>query len=246
MTDPYKVFIPARYTSTRLPGKPLLDIAGKPLLQHVFESACKSKAEKVLIATDDQRIFDVARSFGADVIMTSSKHMSGTDRLAEAITTTGEADDMVIVNLQGDELGMPAALIDQVANILIKHQNGKIATLCEPIDDDKDVDNPNVVKVIFDKNNIAIYFSRAAIPWCENAEKHNYFRHLGLYAYRAEFLKQFSKMPCCDLEKHESLEQLRAMYNGENIYIEEACDRAGIGIDTGDDLERARQYLLNH
>jgi 3-deoxy-manno-octulosonate cytidylyltransferase (CMP-KDO synthetase) len=212
----------------------------------VFESACKSKAKDVLIATDDQRIFEVAQAFGANVVMTSSTHTSGTDRLAEAITILEEPDDTIIVNLQGDEIGMPATLIDQVAKIIITRQNSKMATLCELIDDRDNISNPNVVKVVFDNNDRAIYFSRAVIPWGAKPDNCKYYRHIGLYAFRSGFLKQFSNMPRCELEESESLEQLRVLYNGEEIYIDVARDKAGIGVDTEDDLERARQYLLGN
>ena len=237
------VIIPARYASTRLPGKVLLHIAGKPLLQHIYQAACQSNAAQVLIATDDQRIFDVAKSFGAKAVMTSTKHTSGTDRLAEAVIILNEPDDKIIVNLQGDEIGMPPALIDQVAEILIKRKDGKMATLCERIDSERDIYDPNVVKVVFSKNNSAIYFSRLAIPWHRSDQQHKHFRHIGLYAYRVKFLKEFRQMTHCDLERCESLEQLRVLYHGENIYIEETCIRSGMGVDTQDDLDRARKQF---
>ena len=240
----FKVIIPARMASTRLPGKMLLDIAGKPLLQHVYLAAGQSKAEQILIATDDQIIFNTARTFGAECIMTSSAHTSGTDRLAEVIDKLGFADETIIVNVQGDEMGMPPALINQVAGLLINQAAGKMATLCEPIRNEHDIKDPNVVKVVFNGNKQALYFSRAAIPWHKQGLNEKYYRHIGLYAYRAAFLSEFSRMPGCELEQKESLEQLRALYYGATILIDEACAQCGIGIDTAADLKRARELFF--
>lgn len=245
----FQIIIPARYASTRLPGKPLLEINGKRLIQHVYESACQCEAEKVYIATDDQRIQEIAESFGADVIMTATDHLSGTDRLAEAVSILQLENEAIIVNLQGDEIGMPASIVHQVAKGLHDHPQHSIATLCERIDQKEDIKDPNIVKVVFDENNTALYFSRAAIPYSREGQTQretqqaNYFKHLGLYAYRVAYLKKFSGTPACELERSESLEQLRALVTGEKIYIEEACASAGIGIDTEDDLVRARQQI---
>ena len=240
----YKVIIPSRYASTRLPGKPLLDIAGKPLLQHVYETARSSRAEKVIIATDDDRIQAVARSFGAEVIMTSRDHKSGTDRLAEVINRLEEPDDSIIVNLQGDEFGMPPELVDQVACALHANTGRSMASLCEPIKVREDYENSNVVKVVMDATNAALYFSRSPVPW----SKQGWFpgcahRHIGLYAYRCGFLRKFSATPVCALEQSESLEQLRALFQGEKIHIEIARSQTGIGIDTPEDLEKARSTI---
>ncbi len=226
-----------------MPGKPLLDIHGKPLIQHVYESACQSSAEHITIATDDLRIKETAESFGAEVIMTAADHQSGTDRLAEVAESLDLADEEIIVNLQGDEVGMPTELLHQVASGLHKHPDHRIATLCERIDDLADINDPNIVKVVFDENNTALYFSRATIPHARDGQIQDglYYKHLGLYAYRVAYLKKFSTTPVCDLERSESLEQLRALYTGEKIYIEEACAAAGIGIDTERDLIKARQ-----
>lgn len=243
MTDTFKVIIPARYASTRLPGKPLLLIGGKHLLQHVYESACASKADQVIIATDDQRILDAAAGFGAETVMTAATHTSGTERIAEVIIRLNDPDDNIIVNLQGDEIGMPPALINQTAEILQKYHSARMSTLYERISNRDDIDDPNVVKVVVGKNNTALYFSRAAIPWNHSGKVQDYFRHIGLYAYRAAFLRELRQMSPCDIEKAESLEQLRVLYHGVEIYIEEACTAPGIGIDTEDDLERARQYF---
>jgi 3-deoxy-manno-octulosonate cytidylyltransferase (CMP-KDO synthetase) len=217
------------------------------LIQHIYESACRCDAEKVYIATDDRRIQEKAESFGAEVILTAPDHLSGTDRLAEAVSILQLEDEAIIVNLQGDEIGMPASLIHQVAKGLHDHPHHNIATLCERIDSEEDINDPNVVKVVFDQNNTALYFSRATIPYSSqgpiegNNQQANYFKHLGLYAYRVAYLKKFSTTPVCELERSESLEQLRALFTGEKIYIEKACASAGIGIDTEEDLFRARQ-----
>jgi 3-deoxy-manno-octulosonate cytidylyltransferase (CMP-KDO synthetase) len=245
----FHIIIPARYASTRLPGKPLLEINGKPLIQHVYESACQCEAEKIYIATDDTRVQEVAKSFAAEVVMTATDHASGTDRLAEVVSILGLNDEEIIVNLQGDEIGVPDSLIHQLAKGLHEHPEHSIATLCERINNDADINNPNIVKVVFDQNNTALYFSRAAIPHLRQSQKQdqfqqqNYFKHLGLYAYRVGYLKKFTATPVCELERSESLEQLRALYTGEKIYIEEACVPAGIGIDTEEDLNKARQQF---
>ena len=243
MSNSYKVIIPARYESSRLPGKPILDIGGKTLLQHAYDAARQSKADEVIIATDDQRIADVANAFGADVIMTSTDHSSGTDRIAEVVEKRGISDPECIVNLQGDEIAMPPQLIDQVAGLLLSSDSCNLATLCEPIASEKDINNTNIVKVVFNINKSAIYFSRLPIPYHKTGGTTEYYRHLGIYAYRAGFLKIFSSWPVCELEKLESLEQLRALYYGEQILIEEVLVDSGIGVDTEEDVERARQLV---
>jgi 3-deoxy-manno-octulosonate cytidylyltransferase (CMP-KDO synthetase) len=242
----FQVVIPSRYQARRLPGKPLLDIGGITLIQHVYDAARNSQAERVIIATDDERIEDVARSFGAEVIMTAAEHNSGTDRITEVIKRKNYAEDMIVVNVQGDEFALPAALIDQVAKALNENPDKEMATLCEKITDLEDLENPNVVKVLRDINNTAIYFSRSAIPWQEKTSKVKelvspIYRHIGIYAYRAGFLKRFSDLHACPLEEAEKLEQLRAIYNGYSIHVEEACAESGIGIDSEEDLERARK-----
>ena len=251
----FQIIIPARYASTRLPGKPLLEINGKPLIQHVYESACQCGAENVYIATDDSRIKNKAESFGAEVIMTATDHMSGTDRLAEVASILLLKDEEIVVNLQGDEIGVPAKLVHQVVKSLNDHPDHRIATVCKRIDNEADINDPNVVKVVFDQNNTALYFSRAAIPHSKGSheegqkdkmnQQQSYFMHIGLYAYRVAYLKKFGVTPTCELERRESLEQLRALYTGEKIYIEEACVSAGIGIDTEEDLSRARQQIAH-
>lgn len=243
----YKVIIPARHASTRLPGKPLLDIGGKPLLQHVYESACQSSATGVVIATDDEGVFSAAQGFGAVVCMTSANHESGTERLAEVVAMHHDPDEAVIVNLQGDEYGMPPALLDQVAGLLLESDDAAMATLCEPLTDAADFNNPHVVKVVYDQAGNALYFSRAPIPWCDSAGGETVaYRHLGLYAYRAGFLKHYVSLPVSKLERLERLEQLRALDHGYRIRISIACDKPGVGIDTPEDLEVARKSVSNY
>lgn len=239
----FTVIIPARYASARLPGKPLLDIGGKPLIQHVYEAACRCQAHQIYIATDDMRIKERAEEFGAQVILTSSGHTSGTDRLAEAACILGLKNDQIIINLQGDELGMPAGLIHQVASAIYRQREFNIATLYEPIEKSVDVNDPNIVKVVFDQHNKALYFSRAAIPYITRQHTSLHYRHIGLYAYRVAYLKKFTITPMAILERYESLEQLRALVCGENIYIEKACESAAIGIDTEADLLAAHQWV---
>ncbi len=251
MSVAFQVVIPCRFGARRLPGKSLLDIGGITLIQHVYDAARKSQAESVIIATDDERIDDAARSFGAEVIMTATAHNSGSDRIAEVIERKNYQDDMIVVNVQGDEFGLPPMLIDQVAKSLHDNPDRQMATLCEQISEIADIEDPNVVKVIRDKNNKAIYFSRSAIPRQEDistVEKliSPVYRHIGTYAYRAGFLKLLSKLEPCALERAEKLEQLRAIYHGYSIQIEEACTNSGIGIDTEEDLGRARKLIDNY
>ncbi|MGE0081873.1 MAG: 3-deoxy-manno-octulosonate cytidylyltransferase [Thiohalomonadaceae bacterium] len=245
----FRVIIPARYASTRLPGKPLLDIAGKPMLQHVFERALESGAAEVVIATDDNRIRAAAEAFGAPVCMTAAHHRSGSERLAEVVAQLGYGSDEVIVNLQGDEPLMPPALLRQVAAGLMEHPAAPMATLCTPIDTARELFDPNVVKVVTDAQGYALYFSRAPIPWDRDAQaarpgelpagvKH--YRHLGIYAYRAGFLARYVGTPACELETRESLEQLRVLWMGEKIHVAEAAALPGPGVDTPADLEKVR------
>ncbi|MDH5361441.1 MAG: 3-deoxy-manno-octulosonate cytidylyltransferase [Gammaproteobacteria bacterium] len=250
----FRVVIPARYASSRLPGKPLLDIAGKPMVQHVYERACNCGAESVLVATDDQRIADAVCSFGGQVCMTSTTHPSGTDRLAEVVGIMGYDDEDIIVNMQGDEPLIPPQLIQQVAMDLAEFEDASISTICTPIDSVEELFNPNVVKVVMDHLNYAIYFSRATIPWHRDAfmtDKENipagvqYHRHLGIYAYRSRFLKRYSSLQISPLEQIESLEQLRAIWHGYRIHVSLAAEPPGMGVDTEDDLELVRSVLVN-
>lgn len=247
----FKIVIPARYASSRLPGKPLLDIAGKPMLQHVFERAQESDADDVIIATDDQRIADVASQFGADVCMTSDQHRSGTDRLAEVASQRAFADDDIIINVQGDEPCLPALLINQVAADLAEYPAADMASLFSKIQLEKHVFDPNVVKVVMDAQGYALYFSRAPIPWMRDHFSSDnplpadmpHYRHIGLYGYRAAFLKHYAEITPCLLEMEESLEQLRALFHGKKIHMSEALISAGHGVDTESDLNEVRQLF---
>ncbi len=251
----FYVVIPARYASTRLPAKPLKDIAGKPMIQHVYERACESAAAQVIIATDDARIESVAKSFGARVCMTSAAHNSGTDRLQEVATQLGLMPDDIVVNVQGDEPLIPPAVINQVAANLAAKDYASVATLSEPIHSLDDFRNPNIVKVVADQTGKALYFSRAPIPWPRdhfakadiNRLPDNFpaQRHIGIYAYRVALLNRFITWPQALLEQIESLEQLRVLARGEAIHIAEACAAVPGGVDTEADLLRVKAILEN-
>ncbi|MCD5982070.1 3-deoxy-manno-octulosonate cytidylyltransferase [Pseudomonas sp. CDFA 610] len=252
MTTDFTVVIPARYGSSRFPGKPLKVIAGKPMVQLVWEQARKSNAQRVVVATDDARIFEACQAFGAEVLMTRDDHNSGTDRLAEVATQLGLAADAIVVNVQGDEPMIPPAVIDQVASNLAAHPEAGISTLAEPIDDVAALFNPNVVKVSSDINGLALTFSRAPLPWARDALAVNrdelpagvpYRRHIGIYAYRAGFLHDFVSWGPCQLENTENLEQLRALWNGVRIHVADALEALPAGVDTPEDLERVRRLL---
>jgi 3-deoxy-manno-octulosonate cytidylyltransferase (CMP-KDO synthetase) len=252
MTAAFSVVIPARFASTRLPGKPLQVIAGKPMIQHVWEQACRSAAQQVVVATDDARIVSACEAFGARVVLTRAEHNSGTDRLAEVATQLGLASDAIVVNVQGDEPLIPPAIIDQVAANLAAHPEAGIATLAEPIDDVQALFNPNVVKVSADINGLALTFSRAPLPWARDALARDrtvlpagvpYRRHIGIYAYRAGFLHDFVAWGPCQLEDTECLEQLRALWHGVRIHVADAIESPPAGVDTPEDLERVRQLL---
>lgn len=249
----FHIIIPARYASTRLPGKPLRQLAGKSILQHVYEQANKSLAKSVIIATDDERIKQAADAFGADVCMTSTEHTSGTERLAEVIDIKEFAEDDIILNLQGDEPMMPPACLDQVASLLVDNAECKMASLCEPVTTVEDLFDPNVVKVVLDKNRHAIYFSRAPLPWHRDdfagnakvlpSDKDLYYRHIGLYAYRAGFIKTYLTLAASPIEKAESLEQLRVLWHGYKIAMDIARESPGPGIDTEDDLQKVEAMI---
>lgn len=242
----FNIIIPARYASTRLPGKPLAKLAGKPLIQHVYDRACEVGADKIAIATDDFMVRDTCNQFGGKVIMTSRKHESGTDRIAEAVMELGWSDDTIVVNLQGDEPLMPPELLVQVAGLLENDPQAGMATLCTPITDNSDCGNPNVVKVVFSMQGSALYFSRATIPHVRDAqegEKPIMYRHLGLYAYRTGTLKAFAQSPVCELEQAEKLEQLRALWQGIQIKIAVADKVPGQGVDTPEDLKAVEAIL---
>ena len=245
MANSFRVVIPVRYASSRLPGKPLLTFQHKPIIEHVYKNACESDAESVLIATDDERIAEAARKFDAEVCMTSGDHLSGTDRITEAVEKQGWPDDEVIVNLQGDEPQMPAANIKQVAKLLLNNPNAVIGTLCHRIHTVQEYDDHNVVKVTKNSKSRALYFSRSSLPYIRNVDvkvlkKSSVFRHVGIYSYRINYLKQFIKMPASPLEQIEKLEQLRALENGDEIVVEECIEHPGIGVDTMDDYHRLK------
>lgn len=252
MSAAYTVVIPARYASTRLPGKPLQDIAGKPMVRHVWEQACKSGARRVVIATDDVRIVEACAGFGAEVLLTRVEHDSGTDRLAEVAKKLGLATDEIVVNVQGDEPLIPPLVIDQVAENLALHPEASIATLAEPLIDAQSLFNPNVVKVLADINGLALTFSRAPLPWARDEFAQDlallpaavpYRRHIGIYAYRAGFLADFVAWGPCWLERTECLEQLRALWHGKRIHVADALEAPPAGVDTLEDLNRVRRLL---
>lgn len=251
MKDFY-VVIPARFSSSRLPGKPLKMIAGKTMVEHVYRQAQLSRAHAVFVATDDERIAEVVSSFGGQPLMTRPDHVSGTDRLQEAAAQLGLADDQIIVNVQGDEPLIPPEVIDQVASNLSSNVNASAATLCEPINNPEDFVNPNVVKVVANRQGLASYFSRAPIPWPRDAfatagqqmpQGHPAKRHIGIYAYRVSVLNQFVSWPAAPTETIESLEQLRLLYQGAVMHVDEACALVPGGVDTDADLQKVRRLL---
>ncbi|KOO08207.1 3-deoxy-manno-octulosonate cytidylyltransferase [Vibrio hepatarius] len=247
----FTVVIPARYQSTRLPGKPLADIGGKPMVQWVYEQAIQAGADQVIIATDDERVEKAVKAFGGDVCMTSPDHESGTERLAEVVKLKNIPDDHIIVNVQGDEPLIPPSIISQVANNLAASQ-APMATLAVEIEDEAEVFNPNAVKVLTDKDGYAMYFSRATIPW----DRDNFanggktiaqplMRHIGIYAYRAGFINTYINWEPTALEKIECLEQLRVLWYGEKIHVEVAKEAPSAGVDTPEDLEVVRNIIAN-
>ncbi|MEZ8988379.1 3-deoxy-manno-octulosonate cytidylyltransferase [Vibrio breoganii] len=245
----FTVIIPARYQSTRLPGKPLADICGKPMIEHVYRQAIQAGADQVIIATDDQRVADVAAEFGGTVCMTSPDHESGTERLAEVVEKMGIAPDHIVVNVQGDEPLIPPVVIAQVADNLAA-STAPMATLGVAIEDAEEAFNPNAVKVVTDNQGYALYFSRATIPWdrdqfADDKSQLNQplMRHIGIYAYRAGFISKYINWAPSALEKIESLEQLRVLWYGEKIHVALAKQTPPPGVDTPEDLEAVRALL---
>ncbi|OOF47306.1 3-deoxy-manno-octulosonate cytidylyltransferase [Rodentibacter trehalosifermentans] len=249
----FSVIIPARFASSRLPGKPLAEIAGKPMIQHVFEKAQQSGATRVIIATDNEKVAKVAQDFGAEVCMTSEQHNSGTERLAEVVEKLAISDDEIIVNIQGDEPLIPPVIVRQVAENLVKFQVN-MATLAVKINEAEELFNPNVVKVVTDKDGYVLYFSRSVIPYDRDqfmglqemtkaTLTEGYLRHIGLYAYRAGFIKKYVQWAPTALENLEKLEQLRVLWNGERIHLELAKAVPAVGVDTPEDLEKVRSIL---
>ena len=249
MPVPFRVVIPARFASSRLPGKPLADIGGKPMVVRVAERARLSGASGVVIATDHADILAAAREHGVDALMTRAEHATGTDRIAEVVMQLGLADDAIVVNLQGDEPLAPPQLLAQVAELLGDRDDAAIATACHAIHDRQDVFSPNVVKVTFDKRGYAHYFSRAPIPFWRDGfgqgaadlpAQDAYFRHVGLYAYRAGFLRTYGSLAPAPAEQLESLEQLRALWHGYRIAVAVCAEAPPAGVDTPEDLAQVR------
>lgn len=261
---PFVAVVPARLASTRLPEKPLADIGGKPMVVRVAERAREAGAERVLIATDDARVLQAVQAHGFEALLTRADHPSGTDRLAEVATTLGLPDDTIVVNVQGDEPLIDPALVRDVASHLAAHSDCAIATAAHPIVDAADVFNPNVVKVVLDARGVALYFSRAPIPWHRDAyapqcraqaidlaampapPTNAVLRHIGLYAYRARFLRTYPTLAQAPIEQAEMLEQLRAMWHGERIAVRITHEAPAPGVDTLADLERVRTLFLSN
>jgi 3-deoxy-manno-octulosonate cytidylyltransferase (CMP-KDO synthetase) len=252
MSVRFKVVIPARYGSTRLPGKPLRDIAGKPMIAHVCERAQEADADEVIVATDDERILQAVTALGIKAVMTRADHQSGTERIAEVARLCGWAGDTIIVNLQGDEPLIPPAYIREAAEALASQQQAGIATLAARIADPEEIFNPNAVKVVLNQAGYALYFSRAPIPWDRDSfaqpnstpsGKMPYLRHIGMYAYTVDFLNRYCLWDSSLLESVESLEQLRILWHGENIRVHIVDKTPAAGVDTQEDLLRVEQAL---
>lgn len=247
----FVVIIPARFQSSRLPGKPLADIHGHPMIAWVVEKAKQAGASQVIVAVDDPRVADAVAELGVDVCMTSSSHQSGTERLAEVCEKYQFSTDTIIVNVQGDEPLIPPAIIAQVARNLAE-SDAPMATLAVPILAEEEIFNPNAVKVVMDQAGYALYFSRASIPWDRDGfakmPRHSdypFLRHIGIYAYRAGFIRQYVSWPASPLEKIESLEQLRVLWQGQKIHVAVAQETPPAGVDTPEDLEKVRAFLAS-
>jgi len=241
----FSVIIPARYASSRLPAKLLKDINGKTLIEHTYSNAVKSDASRVIIATDDVRIKTIAEDFGAEVCMTNDSHISGTSRLSEVVSVLNFQDDDVVVNLQGDEPMMSPSAINQVASNL-SSSGMSVATLCEKIDTEDAYFDENCVKVVYNSRGKAMYFSRSPIPAFRDSAKINLdlcFRHIGLYAYRVNFLKDYTNMAISSLEMAEKLEQLTFLTHGFDIHVETSCASTGYGVDTESDLIKVKKEI---
>ncbi len=249
----YKIVIPARYASLRLPGKPLLDIGGKPMVVRVAEQA-KATGAEVVVATDDIRIHDAVLAYGHVAVMTREDHVSGTDRIAEVANKMGWSDEDIVVNVQGDEPLIEPTLIEEVALNLAQHANAAISTACHAIHDATTMLSPNVVKVVMDKEGYALYFSRAPIPYPRDAFATNHelpasmqiYRHIGLYAYRSSFLRAYANLQPSPLEQYESLEQLRALWHGYKISVAITTHPPAAGVDTPEDLQAVRAIFADH
>ncbi|WP_147196637.1 3-deoxy-manno-octulosonate cytidylyltransferase [Pantoea sp. CCBC3-3-1] len=245
----FVAIIPARFASTRLPGKPLVDIHGKPMVVHVMARALESGAERVIVATDNDEVARAVEAAGGEVCMTRADHQSGTERLAEVIERYQFADDTVIVNVQGDEPMIPPVIIRQVAENLAKSEAG-MATLAVPIESAEEAFNPNAVKVVMDAKGYALYFSRATIPWdrerftaSRETIGDHFLRHIGIYGYRAGFIRRYVSWQPSPLEQIELLEQLRVLWYGEKIHVDVAKAIPSVGVDTPEDLARVRTAM---
>lgn len=246
----FVVVIPARYASSRLPGKPLADIGGESMVERVYKQALQSGASRIVVATDDERVAAVVDAFGGEVCMTRPEHNSGTERLAEVISKLALPAETVVVNVQGDEPFIPPLIIRQVADNLAAQQKARMATLAVPLSDSSEISNPNIVKVVSDKDGYALYFSRSVIPFDRDGKfqqqlAQHYRRHIGIYAYRAGFIQQYVSWPASTLEQIESLEQLRVLWHGEAIHVDTALQTPPVGVDTPDDLAHARHYAAS-
>lgn len=247
----FTVIIPARLKSSRLPDKPLADICGEPMVVRTARRAALSGADRTIVAVDNRAVLDVVEAAGFEAVLTRADHPTGTDRLSEVVERLGLADDEIVVNLQGDEPVMPPYVLEQVAAVLEEHPESQMATAAHPITDIESFMNPNVVKVVLDAEGHAITFSRAPVPWPRDAfredktklpENLGALHHIGLYAYRAGFLRRFPTLEQAPLEKTESLEQLRALYYGDRISVMVLDEALPAGVDTAEDLERVRRY----
>lgn len=245
----FKIVIPARFASSRLPGKPLADICGKPMIEHVWRQCMQAAdSQDITIATDDERVMQAARAFGAEAMMTGRQHTSGTDRIAEVASIAGWHDDEIVVNVQGDEPLMPPQLVRTVATLLAEHPAAEMATASHRIDSVEDLLNHNIVKVVTTKTGAASYFSRAAIPHDRDVDhptvtRFPYQRHIGIYAYRVGTLKRLTHLPPAPTEELEALEQLRALYHGMTIMVAGVAEAPPAGVDTEKDLAAVRAML---
>lgn len=235
--------IPSRYASTRLEGKPLKDICGHTMVEWVYKRALKSKLDGVVVATDDERIVDEVKSFGGNVILTRKNHINGTSRIAEVCETYSDYD--VIVNIQGDEPLIEPDMINSIIDSFIEDNTIPMSTLKYKLNDMAEIENPNAVKVVTDKNDFAIYFSRSVIPYPRNLNMDNYYKHVGIYGYKRDFVMEYAKMASTPLELSESLEQLRVLENGYKIKVLETPYKI-IGVDTQEELERVREYITKN
>ena len=255
----YTVLIPARLSSSRLPEKPLADIAGLPMIVRVAQRAQLSSASRVVVATDDERIYKVCQAHSVEVLMTDKHHPSGSDRLAQCCELLGLEGSEIVVNVQGDEPLIEPSLIDQVASLLVQHPQCPMATVAHPIEKMEDFLNPNVVKVVLDRNQWALYFSRSPIPFSRDSfngaqtpepqaflKSISALRHIGIYAYQAQFLKSFPQLSVSPLEGIEALEQLRVLWHGRDISVHVTSLACHAGVDTPEDLERIRQFFLTN